>query len=74
MRSVIASVYAAGIELSYEYCEILNATSTFYCKITRTERTILVQVLKLLTHGEINVQKCLGLTKSLLGRFPIKVS
>lgn len=71
---VIASVYAASIELWYEYCQIMNATSTFYCKITSTELTILVQVLKLLTHGEINVQNWLGLTKPLLGRFPIKVS
>lgn len=46
----------------------------FIVKLPVQSLLFLVQILKLLMHREINVQICLGLTKPLLGKLPIKVS
>lgn len=66
-HEVLVSLVFVLLILSY------STAPTFCCKITRTKLTTLVQVLKWLMHGEINAQNCMGLTKSLLGTFPIKV-
>lgn len=65
-HEVLVSLVFVLLILSY------STAPTFYCKITRTKLTTLVQVLKWLMHGEINAQNCMGLTNLSWDHFPLK--
>lgn len=67
---IILLVLDSGINIAEFWMLLLP----FIVKLPVQSLLFLVQILKLLMHREINVQICLGLTKPLLGKLPIKVS